>query len=345
MGVSIKDVAEKAGVSIATVSHVLNGTRPTREHTRQRVLAAVKDLDYSQNQAARNLARGKSTFLGLLISDIRNPFFPEITAAFQDQALMHDMDALVLNTNYDTPRTVNSVRRLIDLQVPGIAILTSQIDPSIIEMLAAKRVAAVYLDLGRVDQSISNIVIDYEHGIAEALEHLTRLGHRRIAYIGGPPHLQSAQCRKHAFLAKATQLGLEPSPMIDADFTVKGGYFGFSKLLNGSVPTAIVAANDLMAIGVLHCAYDGGLRVPEDLSVVGFDDILFAEFTQPSLTTVAVPRAEIGKVAFQALWAMLLDPALAGREFRLGTRLVLRQSAVSPKTACADARTTNLQEF
>ncbi len=106
MGVSIKDVAEKAGVSIATVSHVLNGTRSTRQQTRHRVLAAVEELGYAQNQAARNLARGKSTFLGLLISDVRNPFFPEITAAFQDQALIHGMDALVLNTNYDAQRTL-----------------------------------------------------------------------------------------------------------------------------------------------------------------------------------------------------------------------------------------------
>lgn len=327
---SIKDVAEKAGVSIATVSHVLNGTRSTRQQTRHRVLAAVEELGYSQNQAARNLARGKSTFLGLLISDVRNPFFPEITAAFQDQALIHGMDALVLNTNYDAQRTLNSVRRLLGLQVPGIAILTSQIDPSVIEMLAEQRIAAVYLDLGRVDKGISNIVIDYEHGIAEALVCLTTLGHRRIAYIGGPVNLHSAQRRKKAFLATAVQLGLDPGPAIDADFTVKGGYFGFSKLLNGSAPTAIVAANDLIAIGVLHRAYDGGLRVPEDLSVIGFDDILFAEFTQPSLTTVALPRAEIGKVAFQALSAMLADPDLAGREFRVGTRLVMRQSAIPP---------------
>jgi LacI family transcriptional regulator len=330
LGASIKDVAAKAGVSIATVSHVLNGTRPTRQNTRQRVLTAIQELGYSQNQAARNLARGQSSFLGLIISDVRNPFFPEITAAFQDQALVHDMDALVLNTNYDAQRTLNSVRRLVGLQVPGVAVLTTQIDPSVMEMLAAHRIAAVYLDLGRVDRSISNIIIDYEHGIAEALERLSKLGHRRIAYIGGPSHLHSAQRRKQAFLASAVQFGLEPGPAIDADFTVKGGYFACSKLLNGSAPTAIVTANDLMAIGVLHRAYDGRIRVPEDLSVIGFDDILFAEFTQPALSTVAVPRAEIGKVAFQALWAMVRDSSHAGREYRVGTRLVMRESAASP---------------
>lgn len=327
MGVSIKDVAVRAGVSIATVSHVLNGTRPTRQHTRDRVLHAVRELGYAQNQSARNLARGRSTLLGLLVSDVRNPFFPDIIAGFQDQALAHDMDALVLNTNYDPQRTLNSVRRLMGLQVPGVAILTSQIDPSVIDMLAERRIAAVYLDLGRVSQSISNIMLEYEQGIIDALEYLTQLGHRRIAYIGGPILLKSAQRRKRAFLETAARLDLPDAQAIDADFTVKGGYFACSKLLAGRVPTAILAGNDLTAIGILHRAYDGGLRVPDDLSVVGFDDILFAEYTQPALTTVSVPRNEIGKVAFQALWGMISDIDQAGREFRVPTTLVIRQSA------------------
>ena len=330
MGVSIKDVAVRAGVSIATVSHVLNGTRPTRQHTRDRVLHAVRELGYAQNQSARNLARGRSTLLGLLVSDVRNPFFPDVIAGFQDQALAHDMDALVLNTNYDPQRTLNSVRRLMGLQVPGVAILTSQIDPSVIDMLAERRIAAVYLDLGRVSQSISNIMLEYEQGIVDALEYLTQLGHRRIAYIGGPILLKSAQRRKRAFLEAAARLGLPGAQAIDADFTVKGGYFACSKLLAGRVPTAILAGNDLTAIGILHRAYDGGLRVPVDLSVVGFDDILFAEYTQPALTTVSLPRNEIGKVAFQALWGMISDIDQAGREFRVPTSLVIRQSATPP---------------
>lgn len=331
VNVSIRDVAAKAGVSTATVSHVLNGTRGSKLQTRQRVLAAIQELGYSQNQAGRDLARGRSSLLGLIISDIRNPFFPEVTAAFQEQALLNNMDALVLNTNYDAQRTLNSVKRVMGLQVPGVAILTSQIDPAVVNVLADHRVAAVYLDLGRVDVGISNIVLDYEHGIVEALEHLTRLGHRRIAYIGGPLSLHSAQRRKNAFLESATQMGLEAPSTIDADFTVKGGYFACAKLLAGSKPTAIVAGNDLTAIGVLHHAYDSGLRVPDDLSVVGFDDILFAEFTQPALTTVSVPRVEIGKVAFQALWTMMADPARAGREYRVGTTLIARQTTGEAK--------------
>ena len=335
MAVSIKDVAAKAAVSIATVSHVLNGTRVTRPRTRDRVLAAVRELGYSQNQAARNLARGTSSILGLIVSDVRNPFFPEITAAFQDQALAHDMDAIMLNTNYDSQRTLHSVRRLLGLQVPGVAVFTSQIDPSIVSILAERRVAAVYLDLGTVSDAVSNIVLDYEGGIAQAMEHLAGLGHQRIGYIGGPDKLHSVLRRKQAFKCNAARLGLnERNIVLESDFSVKGAYVACAKLLAElDRPTAIVAGNDLTAIGILHCAYDAHLRVPEDLSVVGFDDILFAEYTQPALTTVAVPRAEVGKTAFEALWTMLADPELKGREYRLDTHLVVRQSTAPPAAA------------
>jgi DNA-binding LacI/PurR family transcriptional regulator len=331
LAVSIKDVAAKAAVSIATVSHVLNGTRVTRPRTRERVLEAVRELGYSQNQAARNLARGTSSILGLIVSDVRNPFFPEITAAFQDQALAHDMDAIMLNTNYDAQRTLQSVRRLLGLQVPGVAVFTSQIEPSIVDILAERRVAAVYLDLGTVSHAVSNIVLDYEGGIEQALDHLTGLGHWRIGYIGGPAKLHSVYRRKQAFVCGANGRGIDASLVMESDFSVTGGYQACSQLLAADPkPTAIVAGNDLTAIGILHCAYDAGLRVPEDLSVVGFDDILFAAYTQPALTTVAVPRAEVGKTAFEALWTMLADPELKGREYRLGTRLVTRQSTSFP---------------
>ncbi len=317
-------------MSIATVSHVLNGTRATRPDTRGRVLAAIEELGYSQNQAARDLARGRSSLLGLIISDIRNPFFPEVTSSFQDQAIAHSMDALVLNASYDSQRTLNAVRRLLGLQVPGVAILTSQIDPVAAELLPRAGVASVFLDLGHVDRNISNIVVDYAHGISDALAHLVRQGHKRIGYIGGPLRLPSAEVRRKAFMDSAVGMGIEPAGALDADFTVRGGYQASAEMLTTAPPTAIVAGNDLTAIGVLHQAYHRGLRVPENLSVVGFDDIAFSEYTQPPLTTVAVPRGEIGRVAFQALWEMMNDPEHTGREYRVATRLVVRESTRPP---------------
>ncbi len=325
-------------MSIATVSHVLNGTRSTRPQTRERVLDAIRQLGYSQNLAARNLARGRSSLLGLIISDIRNPFFPEITSSFQDHALEHEMDAVVLNTNYDAERALNSVRRLIGLQVPGVAILTSQFDPAAVDMLTRANVASVFLDLGKVDRSISNISIDYEQGILSALRHLSALGHRCVGYVGGPVHLPSVARRKEAFAQSARQLGLEDCPMVDGDLTVIGGYAACSALLAHQPPTAIMAGNDLTAIGVMHRLWDAGLQIPRDVSVVGFDDILFAEYTQPALTTVALPRKEIGILAFQALWAMIHDPEQRGREYHVGTHLVERRSTMPPSPARVKAR-------
>lgn len=331
MGASIKDVAAKARVSTATVSHVLNGTRATSQMTRERVFAAIAELGYSQNQAARDLVRGRSALLGLIISDIRNPFFPDITAAFQDTAIAHRMEALVLNSNYDPQRTLHAVNRLIGLRVPGVAILTSSIDPAIIHLLADKGIAAVYLDLGPVGRGISNILVNYEAGIEQATEHLASLGHSRISYIGGPRDMDSAQRRKRAFLQTAARLGLQTDQVIDADFTVKGAYLACSHMADGNLPTAVVAGNDLTAIGVMHWAFDEKLRVPEDISVVGFDGIIFSEYTQPALTTAAVPRSEIGRVAFDALWKMISDDNLTGQEFLVEPRLVVRQSTAPPR--------------
>lgn len=340
LAISIKDVAERAGVSIATVSHVVNATRVTREETRQKVLRAIEELGYSRNLAARNLARGRSSLLGLIISDIRNPFFPEVTAGFEDEAIEHEMDALVLNTNYDAGRTLAAVKRLIGLQVPGVAILTSQIDPEAADMLAQVGVASVSLDLGRVDRNHSNIVVDYEHGIADALRHLAALGHQRIGYIGGAPELLSARRRRQAFLQIAAAMKFDLVRAVDADFTVMGGYEACGSLLEEQRPTAVVTGNDLIAIGVLHRAFDAGLKVPADLSVVGFDDILFSAYTQPALTTVAIPRTEIGRAAFGALWSMINDPEHAGREYKVSTKLVERQSTIqaSSREAVGSAR-------
>jgi len=331
MPVSIKDVAAKAGVSTATVSHVINDTRRISPATRKRVLTAVQSLGYSINRAARNLAMGRrSSLLGVLISDIRNPFFPDIVASFQDQALLHQLEALVLNTNYDPARMVDCVRRLVGLQVAGAAAFTSQLDPSVSVMLTGADVPAVYLDLGRVGKGVSNIAVDYEHGIAEALEHLRQLGHQSIAYLGGPVHLVSAQRRKRAFIESAARLGLTPVAAIDGDFSVKGGYAASSGLLGSTRPTALVAGNDLSAIGALHAAYDLRLEVPRDLSIVGFDDIEFARYTHPALTSVTVPRDEIGRLAFDALDRLMKHPDRTGEEYRVRTRLNLRQSTGAP---------------
>jgi LacI family transcriptional regulator len=330
---TIREVAAKAGVSIATVSYVLNGSRKVRPQTEQRVLWAAKELGYAPNSAARSLVSGRSSIVGLVVPDIGNPFFPEITKAFQEAAGMAGLETMVMNTNYDEQRTRDAVDRLLSLQVPGAAFLTSQVGPQVRDMLATKRIVAVYLDHDVAGAHISNIALDYVHGIHAAVEHLVELGHKRIGFIGGPVHGASAQRRKQAFLDAAARADGVEVRTADSDFSVQGGYFSCSKLINTFAATALVAANDLMAIGALHCAYDRQISVPSQLSIIGFDDISFAQFTQPALTTVAVPRAEVGRLAFQALRALIIDPGQAGREYEVKTSLIVRQTTATPNQA------------
>jgi LacI family transcriptional regulator len=330
---TIKDVARRASVSIATVSYVLNGTRNVRPETRRKVLAAAQALAYAPNSAARSLVVGQSSLLGLVVSDIRNPFFPELTVGFQDAANFAGLDEVMINTNYDAQRTRNALSRLLALQVAGVAVLTSQIDREVMAMLSDRRVCAVFLDLGKVGPGVSRIAVDYEQGIGAAVEYVLQLGHQRIGFIGGAPNLASAQRRRKAFLAGMEKAGIAEYRVIDSNFTVEGGYVACSRLLAAFPATAIIAANDLMAIGAMHCAQDRKIRVPEDLSIIGFDDISFARFTQPALTSVALPRVEIGRVAFEALFAMMNDPNRAGVERRIATALAVRDSTAPAPNA------------
>jgi len=332
---TIKEVARRAGVSVATVSYVLNDTRKVRPETEQRVVTAARALGYSPNSAARSLVSGRSSMLGLIVPDIGNPFFPEITKTFQEAASLAGMETIVMNTNYDVHRTRSTVDRLVSLQVPGAAFLTSQVDPTVRKSIAERGIAAVYLDHGVAGPRASAVAIDYASGIHEAVEHLLALGHRRIGFIGGPAHGASARRRKEAFVEALA--GCPPGPKgaafdcIESDFSVQGGYFSCARLLSRFDASALIAANDMMAIGALHCAYDRQIRVPAQLSVVGFDDITFAQFTQPALTTVAVPRAGIGQAAFESLWALIGDPDRAGSEIEVKTSLVVRQTTAPPE--------------
>jgi LacI family transcriptional regulator len=327
--VSIREVAERARVSPATVSRVLNGTRRFRTETEDRVRAAARDLGYSLNIAARTLVSRRSTLLGMIISDIRNLFYPEVAAAFQEQALLHDMDVIIMNTNYDLHRALKCAHRLVGLQVAGVAVLTSEIDPSVRELLAGREIPAVYSDLAEPGRNVSILPAGLESGLAEAVRHLQQLGHRRIGYIGGPAHLRAARRRKQAFVEVTAAEAVE-TQVVDSEFTVQGGYYGASRLFLSFAPTAIIAGNDMSAIGVMHWASDQGIRIPGALSIVGFDDISFAPFTQPPLTSVALQRAELGRAAFQALRDLAESETRMGREYPVLPTLVVRQSTAPP---------------
>ena len=325
---SIRDVARAAGVSTATVSHVVNNTRFVSEEVRARVLAAVERCGYYPNAHARSLASGRSHTLGLVISDIANPFFPELVKSIEDAAFEHGYDVVLSNTNYDPERTSRYVRRLIGRKVAGVALMTSELDPALIAEMARREVSVVFLDLGRPGPHMSNICVDYEAGIEEAIRHLVELGHRRIAFVGGPEHLRSAAKRLEAFRGAVTRLlPGEPPRIFRGDLKLDGGREAARAMLAASgLPTAVVTANDLTALGLMGELRAAGLEIPRDVSVVGFDDIAFASLVEPRLTTVCLPREELGRNAVEALLATISHPEQRGVEIKIPTYLVTRGS-------------------
>src|SRR5215218_2020985 len=182
---SIKDVAREAGVSTATVSHVINSTRFVSEEVRARVLAAVEKCGYYPNAHARSLASGRSHVLGLVVSDISNPFFPELVKSIESAAFERGYDVMLSNTNYDIER-----------KLAGVVVMTSELDAELIGELAKREVSVVFLDLGEPGVHMSNLRVNYEAGIEEAISHLVSLGHTEISFIGGPAHLRSAARRR-----------------------------------------------------------------------------------------------------------------------------------------------------
>jgi DNA-binding LacI/PurR family transcriptional regulator len=338
---SIKDVAREAGVSTATVSHVLNRTRFVSEETRLKVISAIERCNYYPNAHARSLASGRSHTIGLLVSDISNPFFPELAKSVEDVAFERGYDVMLLNTKYDAKRTSHYVRRLIERKVAGVALMTSELDFAVIDELARKHVSVVFLDLGTAAERMSNLTVDYAMGITEAVRHLVQLGHKCIAYVGGPNRLRSAAKRLEAFRNALAQVlpNQEPFGVFEGDFQLDGGRRIAREILSGpALPTAIITANDMMALGVMQECRAAGVSIPGDVSIVGFDDIAFAALAYPTLTTVCLPRHELGRRAVEALIMTIEEPTHQGVEVRIPTYLVKRGSVDRARNALDDKR-------
>ena len=325
---SIKDVAREAGVSTATVSHVINNTRYVSDEVRARVLRAVERCGYYPNAHARSLASGRSQTLGLVVSDISNPFFPELVKAIEAAAFERGYDVMLSNTNYDPGRTSHYVRRFIERKAAGVVIMTSELDTALVGELARRDVSVVFLDLGQPGVHMSNLTVNYEAGIEEAIRHLVSLGHSEIAFVGGPERLRSAARRLEAFRnSMRRHLPHARVRIYRGDFKLEGGRRAATEMLAaGARPTAVVAANDLMALGVMVELRASGLNIPRDVSVIGFDDIAFAAFAEPPLTTVCLPRAELGRRAVEALMTNIEHPERRGVQVNIPTYLITRAS-------------------
>jgi LacI family transcriptional regulator len=327
----IREVARHAKVSVATVSRALNSKPNVDSRLVKRVRKAVEELGYYPNAQARALTSGKSRIMGLIVSEITNPFFPEVIQAFENIAVEHSYEILLISTVHDPKRMKLAVRRMIERRVDGVAVLTFGMEDSLIDDLRFRRVPLVFVDVAAGVAGMSNIRIDYRHGIRQAVQHLAALRHGRIAFLTGPLHFKSAAARKVAFEESMREIGLEVAPelLLVGDHTMEGGMRALSGLARLSPrPTAIICSNDLMAIGVMRQAYEHQISIPLELSVVGFDDIWLSQFTIPPLTTVQMSQAELAKLAFGALIADVDRDSASTRchEYRLATNLVLRRT-------------------
>jgi LacI family transcriptional regulator len=334
MEIRMLDVAEKAGVSKTTVSHVINNTRPVASATRQRVLEAVRALGFYKDAHARSLTRGSSDFFGLIISDVQNPFFPEIIKGFETAAVEHGFDMLLCATNYDPSRTEAAVRLMLENKVRGVAIMTSQIGPELGEELTSHEVPIVFLDVERARRLRSTIVLDYAQGIREAAAHLRELGHRDFALIAGAASRRSSLIYRAAYTTVLNEFGLAADLIVDGNQTVEGGAAAAGLLLERPlIPTAVICQNDLTAIGAINAFHAAAVRVPEDISVVGCDDIYCAPFIRPPLTTVNLFRLSLGNLAFQALQKISRTKRRSGKRYTGECHLVVRNSTARPRTS------------
>ena len=330
----IGDVARLAGVSLGTVSAVLNGKGRVSDATRERVQAAIEELGYHPDLYASNLARRETRLLGVVVSNLQNPFFAETAQAMEDEALRHGYQISLMATNFSPAQHRAAVAQLLGARIAGLAVLTSEHDQAARQRVLASGVPAVFLDVGRPAGNLSVLRVDSRGGMRAAVEHLIALGHRDLLFLrnsqkaGGPP-LLSHRLRQQGFAAAIRACAVEglqthvldtPGPGADA-----GEQAITSALHDGVRFTAAISITDTVAMGVYRGLQQHGLDVPREVSVVGFDNTFFSRFLHPPLTTVDVPRNELSRLAVEALLA-----GAPGELIRLETRLILRESTMPP---------------
>ncbi|MFP5226750.1 MAG: LacI family DNA-binding transcriptional regulator [Acidobacteriota bacterium] len=335
----IHAVARMAHVSIATVSRTINHVPTVNPKLAKRVWEAIRELNYFPNTQARALVSGRSRLLGLIVSEITNPFFPELIQGFEDVAVENGYEILIGSTNYEPDRMQRCIRRMVERNAEGVAVMTFGIEQPLLDQLTDRNVPLVFVDVAPNRPGMSVLKVDYHHGIRQGVQHLAALGHRRIAFVSGPPRLHSAQSRLSAFRKALGECGIpvEEKLVIESDHTMEGGMAAAEKLMSlKDLPTAIMCSNDMLAIGALHEMSHSGKRVPDDVSIIGFDDIHMSAMMIPPLTSIQMSRSELASAAVSALRGHL--EGTPKREYRIDTRLVVRESTGFPRGTMAHLR-------
>jgi LacI family transcriptional regulator len=327
MGLTIRDVAKAVGVSTATVSNVLNKRGKVGRRTQDLVLSTVKRLGYLPNIHARRLASRDTRTMGIIVSDIVNPFFPELIMSFLARTRQLGYETILSETNYDPRRTQEAASRMMAHNVGGVAIMTSEFSSRLIDELTRRKIAVTFLDLAPARGYVSTLRIDYASGIKQIVDHLYEQGHRTIAFVAGRPKLKSNVARLEVYERSMRALGLKVGPILHGDLRFEGGFnAGVAIAQMSPRPTAVMAVNDLTAVGVMKGLASAGLRIPLDISVTGFDRTRLAEYNNPSITTVDIHRDLLGQMAADALHELCSSSNPQGREYEISAELVVGES-------------------
>ena len=301
---NLREIAKRANVSIATVSRTINSAPNLDPPLARRVRKVIEQAGYYPNTHARALRSGRSRIFGLMVSETVEPFFPEILQTFENLGFEHNYEILLSSIARDPRRMEVAVRRMIERRVEGLAILSFEKETSLVEVFRGRNLPLAVLDQEPPGPLLKTVSIDYKHGVRQAVQHLAALGHARIALITGPARLKTAVARTIAFQECMKEIDLEIPPhlLVEGDHTLEAGMKALSVLTAlPDRPSAVLCSNDMTAIGVMRRAFELGLNVPRDLSVVGFDDNQLAQFATPPLTTVQMSYVEIANEAFRAL--------------------------------------------
>jgi LacI family transcriptional regulator len=326
---TIKDVAAKANVSATTVSHTLNSTRVVDPGTQERVWAAVRELGYRPNSLARGLRRRETRTIGLVVPDIANPFFADLSRAIEDAGFAQGYSVILGNSDRSDVKEAAYVEVLLAKRVDGLILASASSRPEALRQILLAGTPVVVLPGELSDVPVDIVMIDDVAAGAVAGEYLVQLGHHRIGCITGPRDTSASAGRVSGFRRSlaASRIDLVPEATIRGDFREHGGRATMEDLIRRDLGlTAVFAANDLMAIGALSALRDAGRKVPDDVSLIGFDGITHGASVMPPLTTVAQPLVELGETAVRVLLDRMREPGAPPRRELLQARLVERQS-------------------
>lgn len=330
--VNIKEVAKRANTSIATVSRVINNSSNVKEETRQKVLKAIKELNY-QPLTRQSVVR-ENQFIGLVVPDVSNPFFGKMARGLADAAGKFGYSIILCNIDGICGGEDDYLLDLIENRVDGVIYASSHRIREVIKRAKQKKVPLVMLDREIKYTDVNTVTIDNNYGAFLATEHLISLGHKKIAFIGGPKNFQISEQRRIGYEKALEKYGLsyDEELVYAGIFTMESGFKAMKRLLEDKKNfSALIAANDLMAIGAINCLSQHGISVPDDVSVVGFDDISIASTMEPKLTTVAYPIERISERSLELLMKQISNEDVSPEKITLFPKLAVRGSTKSLK--------------